>query len=60
MPSKNSTCIYFTYSPGTETVQITSTSAVTPEFQPYMLLPLFMIITLLGAIAFKRKRNVKK
>jgi parallel beta-helix repeat protein len=55
----NYTYIYFTYSPGTEMVQITSTSAV-PEFQPFMLLPLFMIITLLGAIVVKRKRNAKK
>jgi parallel beta-helix repeat protein len=54
----NFTYIYFTYHHSTETVQITSTSAV-PEFQPFMLLPLFMIITLLGAIAFKRKRNLK-
>jgi hypothetical protein len=34
--------------------------AVIPEFQPYLLLPLFMIITLLAAIVLKRKRNVKK
>jgi parallel beta-helix repeat protein len=54
--SENYTYIYFTYSPGTEIVQITSTSAV-PEFQPYMLLPLFMIITLLGAIILKSKRR---
>jgi hypothetical protein len=54
----NYTYIYFTYSPGTEMIQITSTSAV-PEFQPSMLLPLFMIITLLGATVFKRKRNLK-
>jgi hypothetical protein len=59
IPSENCTYIYFTYSPGTGMVQITSTSAVTPEFQPFMLLPLLMIITLLGAIAFKRKRNLK-
>jgi parallel beta-helix repeat protein len=57
--SGNYTYIYFTYTQGTKTVQITSTSAV-PEFQPFMLLPLFMIITLLGAIVVKRKRNAKK
>jgi hypothetical protein len=56
-PSENCTYIYFTYSPGTGMVQITSTSAVTPELQPFMLLPLFMIITLLGAIILKRKRS---
>jgi hypothetical protein len=56
IPSENCTYIYFTYSPSTEMVQITSTSAVTPELQPYMLLPLLMIITLLGAMILKRKR----
>ena len=54
--SENCTYIYFTYSPGTEMVQITSTSAV-PEFQPLMLLPLFTIITLLEALIIKRKRS---
>jgi parallel beta-helix repeat protein len=55
----NYTYIYFTYHHSTKTVQITSTSAI-PEFQPSMLLPLFMMITLIGAIIIKRKRNVKK
>jgi hypothetical protein len=55
----NYTYVYFTYYHSTETVRITSTSAVT-EFQPFMLLPLFMIITLLAAMIFKRKQNVKK
>jgi parallel beta-helix repeat protein len=50
----NYTYIYFTYHQSTETVQITSTSAV-PEFQPLILLPLFMIISLLEAIAFKKR-----
>jgi hypothetical protein len=40
-------------------VKITSTSAI-PEFQPYMLLPLLMMITLLTAAVSKRKRNIKK
>jgi hypothetical protein len=39
--------------------QITFTSTV-PEFQPFMLLPLFMIITLLEVVASKRKRNARK
>jgi parallel beta-helix repeat protein len=55
----NCTYVYFTYHHSTETVQITSTNAV-PEFQPYMLLPLLMMITLLTAVVSKRKRNVKK
>jgi parallel beta-helix repeat protein len=52
----NYTYIYFTYHHSTETVQITSTSAI-PEFQPFMLLPLLMILTLLIAIVCKKKRN---
>jgi hypothetical protein len=55
----NYTYIYFTYHHSTETVQITSTSVI-PEFQPSMLIPIFMIITLLGGIILKRKRNAKK
>jgi parallel beta-helix repeat protein len=50
----NYTYIYFNYTPSVEQVQITSTAAI-PEFQPLRLLPLFMIITLLGAIAFKKR-----
>ena len=33
---------------------------VTPEFQPFMLLPLCMIITLLAAMILKKKRNLKR
>ena len=54
---ENYTYVYFTCHQGTETVKITSTSAI-PEFQPYMLLPLLMIITLLTAAVSKRKRKV--
>jgi parallel beta-helix repeat protein len=59
IPYGNYTYIYFTYHHSTETVKITSTSVI-PEFRPSMLLPLFMIITLIGAIIFKRKRKVRK
>jgi parallel beta-helix repeat protein len=59
MTDANYTYICFLYSPNTNQVSITSTSAV-PEFQPSMLLPLFMIITLLGAMILKRNRKVKK
>jgi hypothetical protein len=55
----NYTYIYFTYHHSTETIQITSTTAI-QEFQPSMLLPLLMIITLLIATVSKRKRSVKK
>jgi hypothetical protein len=53
------TYIYFTYHHSTEQVQITSEIAI-PEFQPYMLLPLLMIVTLLTATFSRRKRKVKK
>jgi PKD repeat protein len=39
----------------TSTTATVTVSPVIPEFQPSMLLPLFMIITLLGAIILKRK-----
>jgi YVTN family beta-propeller protein len=45
---------------GSNTVSVISDSSGIPEFQPSMLLPLFMIITLLAAIILKRRRNVKK
>jgi parallel beta-helix repeat protein len=53
----NYTYIYFTYHHSTETVKITSTNVI-PEFQPYMLLPLLMMMTLLTATISKRKRKV--
>ncbi len=57
--SGNYTYIYFTYTHSTKIVQITN-NYIVPEFQPFMLLPLFMIITLLGAMIFKRKQSVTK
>jgi parallel beta-helix repeat protein len=56
---ENCTYVYFTYHHSTEMVKIMSTIAI-PEFQPYMLLPLLMMITLLTATVYKRKRNIKK
>jgi nitrous oxidase accessory protein NosD/predicted secreted protein len=55
----NCTYVYFTYHHSTDLVQIQSTNAVS-EFQPFVLLPLFMIITLLVAMILKRKRNVRR
>jgi parallel beta-helix repeat protein len=55
----NCTYIYFTYSHSTKLVQIQSTDAV-PEFKPFMLLPLFMITTLLLGFIFKRKSKREK
>jgi hypothetical protein len=57
IPSGNYTYIYFTYTQGPKTVQVQSPCAI-PEFQPIMLLPLFMILTLL-AVATCRKRLLK-
>jgi hypothetical protein len=52
------TYIYFTYHHSTDQIQIQSTNALpVPEFQPFMLLPLLMIITLLTATVSKRKRK---
>jgi parallel beta-helix repeat protein len=50
----NYTYVYFTYHHSTQTVKITSTSAI-PEFQPAMLFPLLMMITLMTALIFKRR-----
>jgi hypothetical protein len=55
------------YVANTTSITLTSNHALTiellahvvPEFQPYMLLPLFMIITLLGAMIIKRKKTPK-
>jgi hypothetical protein len=50
------TYIYFNYTHSTETVEIQSTEVI-PEFQPLMLMLLFMITTLLSVFILKRKRN---
>jgi hypothetical protein len=44
----------------TSTTSTVTVQSVIPEFEPYMLLPLLMMITLLTAAVSKRKRNVKK
>jgi hypothetical protein len=54
----NCTYVHFSYHHSTEAVQIQSTGVI-PEFQPLMLLPLFMMITLLTATVSKKKRNVR-
>jgi len=56
--SGNYTYIYFTYTQDPKTVQIQSANAVS-ELQPFMLLPVFMIITLFAAMIIKRKRSPK-
>jgi hypothetical protein len=52
------TYIYFSYTHSTHQVRITGYSTI-PEFQPFMLLLLFMITTLLAAFVLKRKRNAR-
>lgn len=49
------TSLYFTYAHSIHTVEITGTTVI-PEFPPSLILPLFMMMTLLVAIAYKRKR----
>jgi hypothetical protein len=57
LPISNRTYVYlyFTYALPKQQVIIT-----VPEYASFMLWPLFMIITLLGAMVIKRKRNAKK
>jgi parallel beta-helix repeat protein len=50
----NVSYLYFTYKQSTEQV------IIIPEFPSFLILSLFMIITLFGAIILKRKRNEKK
>jgi hypothetical protein len=45
----NISYLYFTYTHSTKQV------IITPEFPSFLILPLLMIITLLGAIAFKKR-----
>jgi len=40
-------------------ISVISDSGPVPEFQPFILLPLFMVTTLVGAIILRNKRNAK-
>jgi len=55
IPDENYTYIYFTYNHSIKTVKIHGTHAI-PEFQSYLVLPLFIITTLIAAIIYRRKR----
>jgi hypothetical protein len=46
----NYTYVYFTYTHSTEEV------IITPEFPSLLILPTFMVVTLLAAIFYRRKR----
>jgi len=56
---ENYTYLYFTYTNpsqnGFTTVMINGTHVI-PEFPPFLILPLFMIVTLLAVIVYKRKK----
>jgi parallel beta-helix repeat protein len=53
---QNCTYLYFTYGHSTKTVQITGTKVVVPEFPSFLILPLFMMATLLATIVWRKKR----
>ena len=55
LPCSNSThsCLYFNYTHSTEEV------IITPEFPSFLILPLFMIATLLTVIVYKRKHATR-
>jgi parallel beta-helix repeat protein len=59
-PDENYTYLYFTYTNpsqnGFTTVTINGTNAI-PEFSSFIILPLFMIATLLAVIIYKRKHQ---
>jgi parallel beta-helix repeat protein len=54
IPDNDYTYLYFTYDHSTKTVEIQGTHAI-PEFPLFLILPLFMIVTLLAALVHRRK-----
>ena len=54
IPDENYTYLYFIYQHSTKTVQITGTHVI-PEFPSTMILPLFMVLTLLAVVFAKKK-----
>jgi parallel beta-helix repeat protein len=54
---ENCTYLYFTYNHSTKTVIIQGTHVI-PEFPSFLILPLFMIATMLAVIVYKRKHSV--
>jgi len=57
IPDENYTYMHFTYNHSTQTVLIRGTSVI-PEFSTAIILPLFVVFTLIAVIAV-RKRKVK-
>jgi parallel beta-helix repeat protein len=54
IPDNDYTYLYFTYNHSTKTVLIQGTSVI-PEFPPIIILPLFMVLTMLAVMLAKRK-----
>jgi len=52
---ENHSYLYFTYNHSTKTVHVQGTSVI-PEFPSFLVLPLFMIATLLAVIAYRRRK----
>ncbi len=55
---ENYTYLYFTYGHSKKTVQIIGTNAV-PEFPSMLMLPLFMISTLLAVIVYRKRTGAR-
>jgi len=58
IPNGNFTYLYFTYNHSTQTVIIQGTHVI-PEFPSTMIIPLFMLTTLIATILLKKKRKTK-
>ncbi|MDH5623793.1 MAG: hypothetical protein OEY39_04930, partial [Candidatus Bathyarchaeota archaeon] len=53
------TSLYFTNSHSTHNIKIKGTTAI-PEFPSFIILPLFMIATLLATIVYRRKHSLQR
>jgi hypothetical protein len=49
--------LYFTHSHSTHNIKIKGTTVI-PEFPSFIILPLFMIATLLAVIVYRRKHTM--
>lgn len=58
IPDENYTYLYFTYNHSTKTVEIQGTHVI-PEFPSTIILPLFILTTLILTILLKKKRKTK-
>ena len=58
IPDANHAYLYFTYNHSTQTVMIQGTHVI-PEFPSTIILPLFMLTTLIATVLLKKKRKTK-